>query len=109
LIKISKGPIGICQSYPKTVKEEYFGNPGKFPMGCISVRSPKEKMVCRKIDVPIVYLAEIFSTNHDREIFFIQGEVRRGADTSQKRSPIPSVPMWRAAGEKNKKKENMVL
>jgi hypothetical protein len=58
-------------------------------MGCTSVKSLKEKKMHCNIYVTIVDLAEIFSTNNDREMFLIQGEVRRGGtDTSRKRSPI---------------------
>jgi hypothetical protein len=67
---------------PNTVtKGEYLGSPRQVTMGCISLVSLKEKNVRHKVDVTEVDMAEIFSTNpdnHDRELFLIQGEVRRG-------------------------------
>jgi hypothetical protein len=62
----------------KLVRGEYLGNPGKVIMGCIYARSLKEKMIRRKIDVAVVDLSKIFPTNHDREMFPIQGEVIMG-------------------------------
>jgi hypothetical protein len=55
------------------------------------VKSQKEKNKRCTSDVTIVDLAEIFSTNHDREMFITQGEVRRGNYTSRKRSPVSCI------------------
>jgi hypothetical protein len=49
----------------KVTEGGYLGNPRKATMWCISLVSLKEKMMCRKVDVTVVDVAEIFSTNPD--------------------------------------------
>jgi hypothetical protein len=77
----------------------YLGNPNKKTIGWIKVKKFRNLMKARNIDVAVVDLPSILeSTQYRRELFLIQGFVRRGGKLRKDKNGVPDpVPMWKAS------------